>query len=70
MLKTIPGEIAHSLALSVNEACTLSSLGRTTFYKYLKNGKLPAHKCGSRTVVLRDELEQALKCLPRAGMAS
>jgi len=66
----LPREVARSLAFSVKEACEFSSLGRTTIYKYLKDGLIPAHKCGRRTIFLRDELEQALKSLPRVGGAS
>ena len=63
-------EIAHSLACSVEEACKLSSLGRTTFYKLLKDRIISARKCGRRTIVLLDELDQALKSLPPAGRVS
>jgi excisionase family DNA binding protein len=70
MPNSLPREIAHFFALSVKEACNLSSLGRTTFYKLLKSGKIPARKCGRRTIILRDELHHALKSLPRAGRAS
>jgi excisionase family DNA binding protein len=67
MSKSVPREIAQMFALSVKEACELSSLGRTTFYKYMRLGKIPAHKCGNRTIVLTNELHQALMSLPRAG---
>ena len=67
MEKVAPRQIADSLALSVQETCKRISIGRTTFYKYLKLGKIPAHKIGSRTIVVVDELPQALKDLPRAG---
>jgi excisionase family DNA binding protein len=70
MPNTSPREGADTLALSVKEACAICSFGRTTFYKYLKLGKVPARKFGTRTIVPRDELEQALKSLPRAGRAS
>jgi excisionase family DNA binding protein len=63
-------EDAETLALSVKEACELISLGRTSFYKFVRLGNIPAYKCGGRTIVLRDELEQALKTLPRVGRAS
>jgi excisionase family DNA binding protein len=65
-----PREGADTLALSVKEACAICSFGRTTFYKYLRLGMMPARKCGARTIVPRDELEQALKSLPRVGRAS
>ncbi len=60
-------QIADSFALSVKEACESISIGRTSFYKYVKLKIIPAHKIGSRTIVLVDELPQALKNLPRAG---
>jgi len=66
MSTSLSRETAQPFALSVKEACKLSSIGRTTFYKLLKSELITARKCGNRTVVLRDELEQALKSLPRA----
>ena len=65
-----PRETAHSLALSVNEACKLGGFGRTHFYELMRSGKIPARKCGRRTIILSDELLQALKSLPRAGRDS
>jgi excisionase family DNA binding protein len=70
MPNLLPHEAAHPLALSVTETCKLSGLGRTTVYELIGSNKLPAHKCGRRTIILRDELERALKSLPRAGRAS
>jgi excisionase family DNA binding protein len=70
MPNLVPRETAHSLVFSVKEAIEYSSLGRTTFYKYVKLGKIPAHKAGRRTFILQDELYQALKSLPLAGVAS
>jgi excisionase family DNA binding protein len=57
-------------ALSVKEACKYISVGRTSFYKLVKSGQIPARKCGGSTVVLVDELDQVLESLPRAGGAS
>lgn len=57
-------------AFSVEKACEYSGLGRTSFYKLVKLGLIPAHKCGRRTIVLRNELDEALKSLPRAGRAT
>jgi excisionase family DNA binding protein len=67
MADCMPREIADSIALSVEEACELTSLGRTTFYGLMKSKKIPARKCGRRTIIILDELYQALKSLPRAG---
>jgi excisionase family DNA binding protein len=65
-----PHDAADQRALSVKEACKSISLGRTSFYKFVKSGQIPARKCGRRTIVLPSELEQALKSLPRAGRAA
>jgi excisionase family DNA binding protein len=70
MPKPSPREGADPLALSVEDACEICSFSRTTFYKYVKLGKIPARKCGSRTLVLPEELQQALKSLPLARRAS
>ena len=70
MPNIVPRETVRSLAFSVKEACELSGFGRTTFYKLVKSGKIRAHKCGRRTFILLDELEQALKALPLAGRVS
>ena len=70
MAHFVPRETAGSIALSVEKACELCSVGRTKFYELLKNKTIPARKIGRRTVVLRSELENALKSLPVAGRAS
>lgn len=67
MKSFVPRESADSRALSITEACARSSIGRTTFYKLLKAGQIPARKCGRRTIILSDELRQALESLPRIG---
>ena len=70
MLNEFLHEAAEPLALSIEEACELSWLGRTTIYELIGSKKLPARKCGRRTIILLDELKEALKSLPRAGRAS
>jgi excisionase family DNA binding protein len=70
MLNKLPHDGADQHALSVKEACKYISLGRTSFYKLVKSGQIPARKCGGRTIVLVDELDQALKSLPFVGRAS
>jgi len=67
MVNLVPREIADSIALSIREACQLSSLGRTKLYELMSSNVIPAYKVGRRRLVLRDELQQALKSLPRAG---
>jgi excisionase family DNA binding protein len=70
MIEKLPHDIADQRALSVKEACKYISVGRTSFYKLVKSGQIPARKCGRRTIVLPSELERALKSLPRAGRAA
>ena len=70
MENSIPIESASSIALSIKEACRLSSLGRTKFYELMSSNVIPAYKVGRRRLVLRDELQQALKSLPHAGRRS
>lgn len=74
MAKSVPREVAGSSAdrraLSVKEACKYLSLGRTSFYKLVKSGQIPARKCGHRTIVLADELDLMLESLPLAGKVS
>lgn len=69
-MSSIPRDVANQRALSVKEACRYISLGRTSFYKLVKSGQITARKCGCRTIVLADELDLALKSLPRAGRVS
>ena len=58
MAHFVPRETAGSIALSVEKACELCSVGRTKFYELLKNKTIPARKIGRRTVVLRSELKR------------
>ena len=70
MSTMVPGPVSGPFALSVNEAIKFSGIGRTKFYELLANKKIPARKCGRRTLILRSELEEALKSLPLAGRAA
>jgi excisionase family DNA binding protein len=60
-----PGQIIGQIALSIEEACKLSNLGRTKLYELIKSGALTARKCGRRTIIIRSELEAVLKALPK-----
>ncbi len=39
------------LAYSVNEACRVSSLGRTRLYQLIAEGRLEVRKIGKRTLI-------------------
>jgi excisionase family DNA binding protein len=70
MAHFVPREPADLIALSIEKACELCSVGRTKFYELLKNKTIPARKIGRRTIVLRSELEKVLESLPVAGRSS
>lgn len=44
------------LAYSIREACSASSLGRTTLYSHIAAGRLLAVRIGGRTVVPAESL--------------
>ena len=44
------------LAFSIREACSASSLGRTTIYKHIATGRLQAVRVGGRTVIPAESL--------------
>jgi excisionase family DNA binding protein len=50
--------------LTLAEASVVSGIGRTKLYEAIADGLLTARKYGSRTIVLRGELQRFLKSLP------
>lgn len=42
---------AEPLAYSINEACRVSSLGRTRLYELIGEGRLEIRKIGKRTLI-------------------
>jgi excisionase family DNA binding protein len=53
------------LVYSIPEVCKCSNAGRTTVYKAINAGDLTAHKRGSRTIILSNDLERWLNSLPQ-----
>lgn len=43
--------IIEPLAYSINEACRVSSLGRTRIYQLISEGRLEVRKIGKRTLI-------------------
>ncbi|OHC97812.1 MAG: excisionase [Sphingomonadales bacterium RIFCSPLOWO2_12_FULL_63_15] len=43
--------VPEPLAYSVNEACRLSTLGKTRLYQLIAEGRLEARKIGKRTLI-------------------
>ncbi len=50
--------------LSILEASSLAGIGRTKIYQAIRDGSLPARKCGRRTIVLRTDVFRFLAALP------
>lgn len=48
------------LAVSVNEACRITSIGRTKLYAMMSAGDLPYRKIGSRTIILMADIKKLL----------
>jgi excisionase family DNA binding protein len=57
-------ELEQRLAYGIDELCKMASLGRTTLYKDIAEGRLRAVKNGRRTVILRDDAMAFLAALP------
>jgi hypothetical protein len=54
----------EKLALGIADVVRLSGLCRTLVYGEIRAGRLPARKCGRRTIVLRQDFEAFLQGLP------
>jgi excisionase family DNA binding protein len=50
--------------VTVQEACAILRMSRTTLYEMLSTGRLRARKLGSKTVFRRSDLESFLANLP------
>lgn len=58
--------LVDKLAFSIEEAVQSSSLGQTSIYQAIREGKLIMRKYGSRSVITRDDLVAFLNGLPVA----
>lgn len=55
------------IAYTIPEAAEASSLGQTSIYKAIKEGRLRIEKYGTRTIVRRIDLAAFLRNLPDAN---
>lgn len=49
------------LAYSINETARLLSLGRTSIYAMIKDGRLEAFKLGRRTLIRADSIHRLME---------
>ena len=52
------------ITVTLSEAMEMSGLGRSSFYKMFKEGKLIPRKAGKRVLIIVEELESYLRNLP------
>lgn len=53
--------MTEKLSYTVNEAVSVSGIGRTKLYDLIKVGELKPAKIGTRTLILRADLEGMLQ---------
>jgi len=54
---------------SVNDACALLGIGRTTLYALLNDGSLDARKVGGRTFLTQKSLQMFIESRPKLQAA-
>lgn len=60
----------QKLAFSINETALRTGICRDVIYRAIREGDLPARKCGRRTLILHADLENYLKSLPAVAFSS
>ena len=53
--------MTNKIAYSVKEAVNVSSISRTTLYELIKAGKIKPAKIGTRTLIMRSDLEAMIQ---------
>jgi excisionase family DNA binding protein len=56
--------MTEKFGLTIPEAAALSSLGQTSLYKAIREGRLRIRKYGTRTIIMRTDLASFLDNLP------
>jgi|tagenome__1003787_1003787.scaffolds.fasta_scaffold20760758_1 excisionase family DNA binding protein len=63
----LANDLAAREGLSVQDACRVAGLGRSTIYEAIARGALKSRKCGRRRLILREDLMDMLANLPASG---
>lgn len=58
------------ISATIRQAVDMSGLSRSSIYLAMKAGKLPAKKCGRRTLILVEDLKSYVLSLPQASGAA
>ena len=64
MKQVLAQEAGVKVGLSIEEAVTASSIGRTKIFRAIRDGRLKARKDGRRTIILAPDLVDFLRELP------
>ncbi|MCZ8184217.1 MAG: helix-turn-helix domain-containing protein [Beijerinckiaceae bacterium] len=55
------------ISLTIQDVSKTTGIGRTKVFELIREGKLPARKIGTRTIILAEDLKAFLDKLPQAG---
>jgi hypothetical protein len=58
------GDKLPPAAYTVSDIVEISGLSRATVFREMKSGRLPAKKCGARTLILPRDWQHFLDSLP------
>ena len=57
----------NKMSLTIQDVNKTTGIGRTKIFELIRDGKLPARKIGTRTIILAEDLKIFLDKLPSAG---
>jgi excisionase family DNA binding protein len=60
----------EAAAMSVEETARFLGMGQSSIWREIREHRLPAVKCGRRTLVTREDAIAFLRHLPRIGAAA
>lgn len=64
------GPKTEPLSLNAEDACRALGVGRSTFWKLMKDGEIPFFSVGRRRLITRDALAQFVRRHEQAGAAA